>query len=311
MKKFISILCVFAMIFSTMGVAVYADSAETKPYEDSRFFEYGDYDIHYRVVPAKGEMKGRIMMLHGFLCSTYAWRNMAPILADAGYECVLADLPNFGFSTRETEDTEIVDREILVTELMKSIAPMNEWIIAGHSMGGGVSVNIAIENDVEALLLYCPAPQSEFPEAMEGLMTNKVMKAVMNAFFKYGTKVEFLVKLIIYAATMDWDFAMNYDVSGVTDAVQYDGFGGGMCEMMFNVRATDLENADKIDCPVLLVQASEDIIINDTMKSQMNEAFPDAPIYIVDGGGHQCIENRAEEICETTLFFLKYHDVIK
>ena len=264
------------MIFSSFGFSVYADDSATKPYENSQFFEYGDYDIHYRVVPAKGEMKGRIMMLHGFLCSTYAWRNMAPILADAGYECVLADLPNFGFSTRENDDMEIVDREIIITELMKSIAPMNEWIIAGHSMGGGVSVNIAIENEVEALLLYCPAPQSEFPEAMEGLMTNKVMKAVMNAFFKYGTKVEFLVKLIIYAATMDWDFAMNYDVSGVTDAVQYDGFGGGMCEMMFNVRATDLENADKIDCPVLLVQASEDIIINDTMKSQMNEAFPDA-----------------------------------
>lgn len=304
MKKFISILCVFAIVFSSLGIAVYADNAEAKPYEDSRFFEYGDYDIHYRVVPAKGEMKGRIMMLHGFLCSTYAWRNMAPILADAGYECVLADLPNFGFSTRETEDTEIVDREILITELMKSIAPVDEWIIAGHSMGGGVAVNIAIANSVDGLLLYCPAPQSEFPEAMEGIMTNKVMKTFMNLFFKYGTKVEFLVKLIIYAATMDWDFAMNYDVSGVTDAVQYNGFGGGMCEMMFNVKATDLENAGKVKCPVFLCQASEDIIINDTMKSQMNEAFPEATKYLVEGGGHQCIENRAEEICEETLDFI-------
>ena len=305
MKKFISIICVFAMIFSSFGFSVYADDSATKPYENSQFFEFGDYDIHYRVVPAKGEIKGRIMMLHGFLCSTYAWRNMAPILADAGYECVLADLPNFGFSTRENDDMEIVDREIIITELMKSIAPMNEWIIAGHSMGGGVSVNIAIENEVEALLLYCPAPQSEFPEAMEGLMTNKVMKAVMNAFFKYGTKVDFLVKLIIYAATMDWNFAMNYDVTGVTDAVQYDGFGGGMCEMMFNVKATDLENADKVKCPVFLCQASKDIIINDTMKSQMNEAFPDATKYLVEGGGHQCIENRADEICKATLDFLK------
>lgn len=311
MKKFISIICVIAMVFSSLGLAVYANDAEFKPYEDSKFFEYGDYNIHYRVVPAKGEMKGRIMMLHGFLCSTYAWRNMAPILAEAGYECVLADLPNFGFSTRESDDMTIVDREIIITELMKSIAPMDEWILAGHSMGGGVSVNIAIENDVEALLLYCPAPQSEFPKEMEGLMTSDFMKTLMNGFFKYGTKISFLVKLIIYAATMDWDFAMNYDVTGVTDAVQYDGFGGGMCEMMFNVKATDLENADKVKCPVLLVQASEDIIINDTMKSQMNEAFPDAPMYIVDGGGHQCIENRAEEICKTTLFFLEHQDVIK
>ena len=304
MKKFISILCVFAIVFSSLGIAVYADNTEAKPYEDSRFFDYGDYDIHYRVVPAKGEIKGRIMMLHGFLCSTYAWRNMAPILADAGYECVLADLPNFGFSTRESDEMTIVDREILITELMKSIAPVDEWIIAGHSMGGGVAVNIAIENDVDALLLYCPAPQSEFPKEMEGLMTSDIMKGIMNAFFKYGTKISFLVKLIIYAATMDWDFAMNYDVSGVTDAVQYDGFGGGMCEMMFNVKATDLANADKVKCPVFLCQASEDIIINETMKTQMGEAFPDAETYLVEGGGHQCIENRAEEICDVTLDFI-------
>lgn len=304
MKKIISIICVIAIALTSLSVFAFAADTEYKPYEDSRYFEYGDYDIHYRVIPAKGEQKGRIMMLHGFLCSTYAWRNMADILSAEGYECVLADLPNFGFSTRETEDMEIVDREILITELMKSIAPMDEWIIAGHSMGGGVAVNIAIQNEVESLLLYCPAPQSEFPEAMEGLITSKPMKFLMNAFFKYGTKIDFVVKLIIYFATMDWDFAMNYDVSGVTDAVQYDGFGAGMCEMMYNVKATDLENTSKIACPVLLCQASDDIILNATMKEQMNSAFPDATTYTVEGGGHQCIENRADELCEITVDFL-------
>lgn len=304
MKKFISIVCIIAIAISSFTVFSFAESKNFTPYEDSLFFEYGDYDIHYRIVPAKGESKGRIMMLHGFLCSTYAWRNMAAVLSEAGYECVMADLPNFGFSTRESDDITVIDREIIITELMKSIAPMNEWIIAGHSMGGGVAVNIAINNPVKNLLLYCPAPQSEFPAEMEGLMTSDFMKWTMNLFFNYGTRCEPLVKLIIFAATMDWDFAMNYDVTGVTDATQYNGFGGGLCEMMFNVKATDLENASKVDCPVLLVNASKDIIINSTMKEQMAEAFPDAETYIVEGGGHQCIENRADEIGAVTLDFL-------
>ncbi len=304
MKKALSILCVLAIIFSTFSLSAFSADTSYKPYEDSQYFTYGDYDIHYRVIPAKGEKKGKIMMLHGFLCSTYAWRNMADIMSQNGYECVLADLPNFGYSTRESDDITVVDREILITELMKSIAPMNEWIIAGHSMGGGVAVNIAINNPVKNLLLYSPAPQSEFPDAMEDLMTSGIMKTTMNLFFKYGTKADFLVKLIIYAATMDWDFAMDYDVSGVADAVQYDGFGGGMCEMMFNVKATDLSNASKVACPVLLVQASKDIIISTEMKDQMANAFPDATTYTVEGGGHQCIENRADEICKVTLDFL-------
>ena len=305
MKKIISIFCVFAVILTSLSVFGYAVDTNYKPYEESQYFEYGDYDIHYRVIPAKGQQKGRIMMLHGFLCSTFAWRNMASELSEAGYECVLADIPNFGYSTRETADMTIVDREILITELMKSIAPMDEWILAGHSMGGGVAVNIAISNPVESLLLYCPAPQSEFPSAMEGLITSEPMKFIMSTFFNHGTRIDFLVKFIIYFATMDWDFAMDYDVSGVTDAVQYDRFGAGMCEMMYNVKPTDLENASKIACPVLLCQASEDIILNDTMKEQMNNAFPEATTYTVEGGGHQCIENRAEELCNVTLDFLE------
>lgn len=305
MKKIISILCVTVILLSSFSVMAFAADTNYKPYEESQYFTYGDYDIHYRVIPAEGKFKGRIMMLHGFMCSTYAWRNMAIEMAKKGYECVLVDLPNFGYSTRETPEMEIVDREILITKLMESIAPMNEWILAGHSMGGGVAVNIAIENPIRALLLYCPAPQSEFPVAMKGLVQSKLMKGTMNAFFKYGTTVTPLVKSVIFMATLDIKFSNEYDVTGVTDAVQYDGFGAGMCEMMYNVKPTDLANSDKITCPVLLVQATGDIVLNAQMKDQMNSAFPNATTYNVKGGGHQCIENRAYELSLVTNQFLR------
>ena len=304
MKKIISILCAFALLVSSFSIIALSADTSYKPYEESQYFTYGDYDIHYRVIPAQGEQKGRIMMLHGFMCSTYAWRNIALEMSKKGYECVLADIPNFGYSTRETADMEIIDREILITELMKSIAPMDEWILAGHSMGGGVAVNIAIENPVKALLLYCPAPQSEFPKEAQSIIQSDIVKNAMNAFFEYGTEVEPLVKVIIFMATLDYLFSKDYEVDGVTDAVQYDGFGAGMCEMMYNVRPTDLENADKITCPVLLVQASGDVVLNAQMKDQMNSAFPDATKYNVLGGGHQCIENRATELAFVTNFFL-------
>lgn len=303
MKKHLSLFIALIIAFSAFALPAYAKS-DVKPYEDSRFFTYGDYEIHYRVVPAKGEQKGRIMMLHGFLCSTYAWRNLSAALTEEGYECVLADLPSFGFSTRESADVEFIPRETLITELMKSMAPMDEWIIAGHSMGGGVAINIAIENPVKALLLYCPAPQSEFPAGAKGILTSKPVEGFMNFFFNVGTRFKPIVKLVIYAATNDWEFSKNYDVSGVTDAVQYDGFGAGVCEMMYRVRPTDLDNADKIACPVLLCQATKDIILNDAMKEPVNEVFKDACRYDVEGGGHQCIENRYEELCAVTCDFL-------
>jgi pimeloyl-ACP methyl ester carboxylesterase len=303
MKRFVSALTALVIALSVFSVTALA-ADRYKPFEDSRYFTYGDYDIHYRIKPAKGKTAGRIFMIHGFVCNTYSWRNMAEVMSENGYECVMADLPDFGYSTRETKDMKIVPREEIMIALMKSIAPLKEWIVAGHSMGGGVAVNIALRAPVKALLLYCPCAQQEFPAAAKGIVTSKPMESLMNAFFNYGTRITPLVKLLIFAATNDWEFSKNYDVRGVTDAVQYDGFGAGMCEMMYNVIPTELDRADEIKCPVLLCEAEKDIILNQTQKQEMYDAFPSAETYLVEGGGHQCIENRADELCEITTAFL-------
>ncbi len=304
MKKLISLLLAIALSVSLCS-SVCSAAGEFMPYENSRFFEYGDYSIHYRISPAQGEIKGRIIMIHGFLCSTYSWRNMSEIMSRNGYECVMADLPDFGFSTRENEDMDIIERETILIALMEYLAPGEKWILAGHSMGGGVAINIAEEIEAEALLLYCPCAQKTFPPFAEKIVKSVPMKMIMNAFFNYGTRITPLVKLIILMATNNPDFARNYDVSGVTRAVQYDGFGAGMCEMMYNVRATDLDNTSKITCPVLLCNAEKDIILNDSQKGEIKEAFPDAEQYILQGAGHQCIEDRADELADLTLDFLE------
>lgn len=300
-QRLCALLCALCLL---LCAALPAAAEAQTPYEDSQFFTYEDYNIHYRVLPAQGDVKGNILLLHGFFCSTFAWRNLAPQLAAAGYTCVLADLPSFGYSTRESKSVAPVARETLMLALMDAVAPDADWILAGHSMGGGVAINLAQLRPVKALLLYCPAPQSAFPAALQPLITSRPMEALMNGFLQVGTRITPLVRLVIYAATNDWAFARDYDVAGVTAPVQYDGFGAGICEMMYRVRPTDLAGAADIACPVLLVNADHDVIINDSMRTAVREALPQAQAYTVAGGGHQCIENRADELAQVTLDFL-------
>ena len=302
MKKLLA--CFLALVLAVLCSVAALAFPDGAPFADSRYYTYGDYRLHYRTVPAQGEMRGRILMLHGFLCSTYAWRNMAAEMAAKGYECVLVDLPDFGYSTRETTETNIVPREESVTALMQSIAPTREWIVAGPSMGGSVAVNIAVAQPLRALLLYCPCPQDSFPAWAKGVMTSKGMKRCMDLFFSYGTRLDPVVRLTILAATNDRAFTKAYDLSGVTDPVQYDHFGAGLCEMMYSVQPTRLQETDRIACPVLLCQADRDVILTRSLKSRMQNAFPDAETYTVHGGGHQCIENRAAELADVTCGFL-------
>ena len=141
MKRLCALILALVLAALCMVTAFAADGT---PFADSRYYTCGEYSLHYRILRAEGQCKGRILMVHGFLCSTYAWRNMASQMASRGYECVLIDLPDFGYSTRETAQMQTIPREELLVSFMQSVAPTDEWILAGHSMGGGVCVNIAV-----------------------------------------------------------------------------------------------------------------------------------------------------------------------
>lgn len=304
MKKTVRILSFILCLIMAFSCVSLAADTEEKPFENSEFFEYGDYTVHYRRFFPEGETKGRIIMLHGFVCSTYAWNNMAAEMTEKGYECLLIDLPGFGYTTREDENTAFVPRETLVKELAETIAPMKEWIVAGHSMGGGVSMNIAVENpDIKALLLYCPAPINEMPEALEGFMTGKVMSGIMNAITPVITKMTPMVRLALLMASMDWEFTKNYDLSGITVPMALPGTGGNLFRTSFTATVTDFEKVAELECPILLVNATKDLILTGQMKEQTATLIEPDFTYEVDTG-HFCIENRSEELADVTEKFL-------
>lgn len=303
MKKLLSVLLCVLML-GLCCTSAFAVSDATKPFENSQFFEYGDYSIHYRKAEHQGDFKGRIMMLHGFGQSTYSWENMAQKLSAEGYDCYMADLPNFGYSTRENEDVEAIDREVLIVELMKSIADDDKWILSGHSMGGGVAINVAQMIDVKALFLVCPAPMADTSAIPAGVVTNPIMTGMLNFVFKHLTKIDCLMRMIVLMATNNKEFTKTYDVSKVSAPLQLDNTGTGLCYMMTRVRQTDLENAGNITCPVLIINATNDMIINDTMKQSVTDAFPDAENYLVEGAGHLCHEDRADELAPVVCEFL-------
>jgi pimeloyl-ACP methyl ester carboxylesterase len=289
----------FTFVASAMQVSV------ERPFENSQYFTEGDYQIHYRVFEAEGQFKGRILFLHGFLVSTYSWENMADEMTKAGYTCVLADLPNFGYSTRENADTVTIDREELMVDLMQSMAPLDKWLVAGHSMGGGVAMNIALEHgEIEGLLLYCPAANSDIPAVLKPIIASNLMGSLYTTFFKFASFPKLLAKLLVAYLAVDLTFGLQYDVAQVTDPLQMEGTGTGMAYMSINARATDMNALSGLTMPILLVQGEKDNVLPQDLVDQTNAALPQATIYIVQGGGHMSNENRAVELAGVTLDFL-------
>lgn len=307
LKKSLAVLLSFIMIFGC-SFSVFAENI-IAPSDDSKFYTQGDYSIHYKVIEGQGEKKGRIMFVHGFIYSGSTWNGAAEIMAEQGYDCYLIDLPNYGYSTRENADTNLIAREDLVVNLMKSVAPLDEWILAGHSMGGGIAMNIACDYpELKALMLFCPSEINLNGGKMMDIFNSskflqKITTSVMNAVLRN----KFIVKAAVFFVTKDIKYAKQYNTDILTTPLLIDGTIPGIFYSTANARHTDLEAIAKITVPTMLVWADGDNVINSTMKKNITGALASAEVHTVKGS-HIVIETNPKEIADLSLSFLSGND---
>ena len=275
------------------------------PFDNSAFATVGDYRIHYRTFSAENP-KGQIFMIHGFALSSYCFVALAEELVDAGYTCVLADLPDFGYSTRETKDTDMLPREEIMHDVMTAINS-DPWIVAGHSMGGYVALSIATlyPDDVSALLLYGTCGNDGAPDVAKRFGQSDFLMAGMGRFMQTAAKSPALVRLLYIFACNSVSYAMHYDVSKIIDPYYIDGTGEGALRNFFALTLTDYDAVRAMD-PILFVNGDHDYVVTDSSRVNLRAALPEGSVdYIVKGGGHMCIETHAEEVAGVTVDFLE------
>ncbi|MBR4429600.1 MAG: alpha/beta hydrolase [Clostridia bacterium] len=303
MKKIVSVLLCVVMLCG-LCLPSLAAGPEDLPYADSAFFAYGEYTIHYRVKEAASP-KGQIMMLHGFAESTYAWENLSALLVESGYTCVLADLPDFGYSSRETKETDRLPREEIVHALMAELSDQ-PWYLAGHSMGGYVALSVAetYPDSVKNLLLYGTSGNDGVPEIAQQMMSNDAMISVMGTLMELMGRNPVVVRLLLALAIQDLDYVMHYDAEAIMAPFRVKGTGAGAIYNFSMLKPTDYEKVAQMS-PILFMNGDKDKVIADSARVNLRASLPEGSVdYIVEGGGHMFIENMADEAARVTLDFL-------
>lgn len=307
MKKFLALLLSVVLVFSLCAPA-FASCAVSdipeRPFANSFFYETGDYTIHYRVFEAENA-QGQIFMIHGFALSSYCFEKLALELQAAGYTCVTADLPDFGYSTRETANMEKLPREDIMHSLMTSLSS-EPWYVAAHSMGGYIALKLAEKypESVKNLLLYGTAGNDGIGESARKLMGNPVFAAVMGKFMEAAGKMTALVRILLIIALNDKEYAMHYDISKVTDPFGIKGTGAGACYSFSMLPDTNYEAVKNMP-PILLMNGDADKVLTDDTRVNLRAALPEGSTdSVIPGGGHLFIENMAKETAAATLDFL-------
>ena len=303
MKKIVSLL-LCAVLLCGLCLPAFAADTQDLPYADSAFFDYGEYTIHYRV-KAAASPKGQIMMLHGFAESTYCWENLSAILVENGYTCVLADLPDFGYSSRETKETDKLPREEIVHALMAELSDQ-PWYLAGHSMGGYVALSVAesYPDSVKNLLLYGTSGNDGVPDIAAQMMSNDYLISVMGSFMELMGRNPVVVRLLLALAIQDLDYVMHYDAEAIMAPFRVKGTGAGAIYNFSMLKPTDYEKVAQMS-PILFMNGDKDKVIADSARVNLRASLPEGSVdYIVEGGGHMFIENMADEAARVTLEFL-------
>lgn len=74
MKRFFSLLLSLVMIFSVLPLVCFAQVGDAVPFKNSRYFECGDYSLHYRTYGDSRSCRAKVMLLHGFGLSSACLR---------------------------------------------------------------------------------------------------------------------------------------------------------------------------------------------------------------------------------------------
>lgn len=285
-----------------------------EPFANSQYYKYGDYDLHYRIDPAKGAEKAKMFMIHGFGCDTTFFDELVERYTKEGIKCVRVDLPDFGYSTREDRNIHFVPQITMLYDLMDKLdTDKSGWILVGHSMGGSVALEMANQDfsRFNAIILDAPLLMFNVPPWLSKFIMVKPMCDLMDKALAFFGPHDWLFKFIELTMTMDPVYSLKYDAKKFETPYIVEGSGTGLCYMTSKTTCPSLDELHKITVPLQLVTGTADLFVFPTKSAALRAALPAGfDDHKIRRGGHCFLQNRDRETAGLALDFLKKNGLL-
>jgi len=273
------------------------------PYPNSAFMAIDEVTLHYRLFqPVEGQIRGKILLVHGLGGSTYSYEKTAPVLAEAGFLVVAVDLPLFGYSQRlETFDHSQANRSQLLWDFLDALdarLPLDQarqrWHLAGHSMGGGtVAAMAAARQKQTASLILIDGALFETSRST-GLITffPPVVRWLQIVLEKSIIREKNIRSFLASAYGHD---PSDADVAGYLDALSVPGTALAVKSFLKTSRNLPVDALGGLSMPVLAIWGAEDTWVPFTDTQKIKEFIPQLVIRPIAGAGHIPMETHPSE----------------
>lgn len=285
--------------------------------------DYGNLEIQNIQLPEsqvqlayteKGSGKKTLIFVHGLGSYLPVWKKNIDLLSEK-YNCVAVDLPGYGLSEKSDKfPYSMTFFAQVLAEFIKEKNYKNIYVI-GHSMGGQISIRLALlhSNLLDGLILLAPAGLETFteqesqmmqsftkPEQIMATSESQIEKNLKNNFYQFPDDAQFMI--VDRKNMMKEEEAFSAYCTAVSQAIMG----------MLNEPIAD--NLSQIELPTLLLFGEEDALIPNKLlhptlsRAEMVEEFleilPNAEFKSIPEAGHLLQFEQSEKVNAAIIEFL-------
>jgi len=253
---------------------------------DGNTIYYEVYDIN--------KNKPNMILIHGFLSSTFSFRRLVPLLKEH-FNVIAVDLPPFGMSGKEKRFIySFQNLANVVVELLR-IHEIKRATLVGHSMGGQIALYIAKYRPdlVDRIVLLA---SSGYSKRVKQSLIYATYLPFFNRYIKYWLAKKGVMQNLLNVVS-DHSLIDDEMVDGYGKPFDDEKYFVGLTKFVRD-REGDLpaEELKKIDTPCLLIWGEEDRVVPIHIGKRLNKDLPNSSFVSLPNTGHLIPEEKPEII---------------
>lgn len=232
------------------------------------------------------------LLIHGWSSSWYALSTLIPLLSKR-FHVLAVDLPGYGNSPPMSRRATIDGYADLLADLIQEVSD-NPIVLIGHSMGGMISLNLALRHPVlvERMVLLCPTISGHLSTYINWMVTPFTLAERFSLIDRFmGAMEPYLLSLtdriMRPASFAERTQITEEDYKRLRADARRAGQGRVRAECYWAMREGDLRGKlHEIECPFMVIWGAEDSTVPLRDAGVLVDESSNSDLRIIPRAGH-------------------------